>query len=151
MNKYDIEKIRENPNRTVLMIANEVIKLFEEKIAKTDTVMLKEKTARLILAYLSRKDGVTQHELVKITQMKGSTVSVAITKMEEAGYVKRVPDDYDMRATRVFITKKGKEISDEQKMLLDKTDAEIMKGISERDIRVAKYVLEKMLDNIIEN
>ncbi len=151
MNKEDIEKIRQNPNRTLLMMANEVTKLFDEKISKSDTTMLKEKTARFILAYLLYKDGVTQHELVKITQMKGSTVSVAITKMEENGFVKRVPDEYDMRATRVFITKKGKEISEEHKRLIDKTDAEIMRGISERDIRVAKYVFEKMLDNLIEN
>ena len=151
MNKLDVEKLRENPNRTLLMISNEVIKLFEDKISKKDTVMFKDKTARLILAYLSRNDGATQHELVMATQMKGSTVSVAVTKLENEGFVKRVQDEYDMRATRVFITKKGKEVSDSHKKLLDETDQSLMKDIPERDIRVAKYVLEKMLDNLVEN
>ena len=80
MNKLDLEKLRENPNRTLLMVATEIVKLFEDKISKNDVIMFKDKTARLILAYLSRYDGATQHELVKATQMKGSTVSVAITK-----------------------------------------------------------------------
>ena len=151
MNKLDIEKLRENPNRTLLMVANEVIKLFEDKISKKDTVMFKDKTARLIFAHLSRNDGATQHELVAATQMKGSTVSVAVTKMENEGFVKRVQDEYDMRATRVFITKKGKEVSDSHKKLLDETDLSLMKDIPERDVRVAKYVLEKMLDNLAEN
>ena len=102
-------------------------------------------------AYLSRYDGATQHELVKATQMKGSTVSVAITKMEKEGFVKRVQDEYDMRATRVFLTKKGLEISNSHKNLLSKTDETIMKDIPERDERVAMYVLEKMLDNLVEN
>ncbi|MBE6624224.1 MAG: winged helix-turn-helix transcriptional regulator [Ruminococcaceae bacterium] len=151
MNKLDLEKLRENPNRTLLMIANELIKLFENEISKKEVVMFKDKTSRLILAYLSMWDGATQHELVKATQMKGSTVSVAITKMENEGYVKRVQDEYDMRATRVYITKKGLEISTEHKRLLDSIDSSLMTDISERDIRVARYVLEKMLDNLIEN
>lgn len=151
MNKLDLEKLRENPNRTLLMIANELIKLFEDEISKKEVVMFKDKTSRLILAYLSMWDGATQHELVKATQMKGSTVSVAITKMENEGYVKRVQDEYDMRATRVYITKKGLEISTEHKRLLDSIDSSLMTDIPERDIRVARYVLEKMLDNLIEN
>lgn len=151
MNKLDLEKLRENPNRTLLMVANEVVKLFEDKISKNDVIMFKDKTARLILAYLSRYDGATQHELVKATQMKGSTVSVAITKMEKEGFVKRVQDEYDMRATRVFLTKKGLEISNSHKNILSKTDETIMKDIPERDERVAMYVLEKMLDNLVEN
>ena len=151
MNKLDLEKLRENPNRTLLMIANELIKLFEDEISKKEVVMFKDKTSRLILAYLSIWDGATQHELVKATQMKGSTVSVAITKMENEGYVKRVQDEYDMRATRVYITKKGLEISTEHKRLLDSIDSSLMTDISERDIRVARYVLEKMLDNLIKN
>jgi len=151
MNKLDLEKLRENPNRTLLMIANELIKLFENEISKKEVVMFKDKTSRLILAYLSMWDGATQHELVKATQMKGSTVSVAITKMENEGYVKRVQDEYDMRATRVYITKKGLEISTKHKKLLDSIDSSLMTDISERDIRVARYVLEKMLDNLIEN
>lgn len=151
MNKLDLEKLRENPNRTLLMIANELIKLFEDEISKKEVVMFKDKTSRLILAYLSMWDGATQHELVKATQMKGSTVSVAITKMENEGYVKRIQDEYDMRATRVYITKKGLEISTEHKRLLDSIDSSLMTDIPERDIRVARYVLEKMLDNLIEN
>ena len=151
MNKLDLEKLRENPNRTLLMIANELIKLFEDEISKKEVVMFKDKTSRLILAYLSMWDGATQHELVKATQMKGSTVSVAITKMENEGYVKRVQDEYDMRATRVYVTKKGLEISTEHKRLLDSIDSSLMTDIPERDIRVARYVLEKMLDNLIEN
>jgi DNA-binding MarR family transcriptional regulator len=71
--------------------------------------------------------------------------------MEKEGFVKRVQDEYDMRATRVFLTKKGLEISNSHKNLLSKTDEAIMKDIPERDERVAMYVLEKMLDNLVEN
>ena len=46
----------------------------------------------------------------------------------------------------VCITKKGLEISTEHKRLLDSIDSSLMKDIPERDIRVARYVLEKMLE-----
>lgn len=149
--KFDVEEMRKNPARSTLMIVNEISKLFDENMMKhNENPIMKEKTARLILAHLSHKDGVPQQELVKITQMKGSTVSVAVTKMENAGYIKRIPSEYDMRSVNIFLTKKGKEISDKTKALLDEKDKKIMQGISDRDIRVAKYVLEKMLDNLVE-
>ena len=150
-NKIDIEEIRKKPNRTTLVIVNEISKLFRESMMQDNIdPIMKERTARLMLLYLSFKDGVNQQELVYVTQMKGSTVSIAVKKLEEAGYVKRVPSDHDMRSMNVFITKKGKEIAEETKNFLCEKDKKIMKGIPERDIRTAKYVLEKMLDNLIE-
>ena len=151
MKKKDIEALRENPNRSVLMIVNEISKIFEESIMKNEEILfLKEKTARMILAHLSHHNGVTQNELVRATQMKGSTVSVSINRLEEQGYVKREPHPYDMRATLVYLTKKGIELSEKTKKIFDSRDQEIMHGISERDIRTTKYVLEKMLDNLVE-
>ena len=151
MNRQDIDRIRENPNRTLLMVVNEVSKLFEDSMIKEQSIsILKEKTARLILAHLSRNNGVPQQELVKVTQMKGSTVSIAISKMEAQGYLKRENNEYDMRSVRIFLTEKGRRLSDEVEKLLSAKDEKIMHGISEKDIKNAKYVLEKMLDNLIE-
>ncbi len=151
MNKESIEEIRQNPNRTVLMMVNELSKLFEDSIIQDKEIpLLKEKTARLILAYLAINDGVTQQQLVKVTQMKGSTVSVAVTKMENEGYIVRKSNEYDMRSVKIHLTKKGRALSDEAKRFLDQKDSKIMHGIAERDIRIAKYVLEKMIDNLLD-
>lgn len=150
MNKNKLDEIRENPNRTLLMMVNEVSKAFEDSVLKNKEILfMTDKTSRNILAYLSHKRVTNQQELVRFTQMKASTVSVAITKMQELGYVKREPSESDMRSVKISLTKKGLETSDLINKSLKERDESIMKGISEKDIRTAKYVLEKMLDNIV--
>ena len=85
--------------KTALMLVNEISKVFDGIMAKCpENVFFNEKTSRLIIMILSHRDGLTQSELVKATHMKGSTVSVAITKMEETGYVKRLNNQYDLRS-----------------------------------------------------
>jgi DNA-binding MarR family transcriptional regulator len=151
MKKQDLETIRENTNRTVLMMINEISKFFEDEMIKNkDFAILKDKTARHILSYLSSNDGATQQELVVVSQMKGSTVSVAVRKLETEGYLQRETNEYDMRSVKVYLTKKGRELSEKIKNHLNSRDEKIMHGISPKDIRTAKYVLEKMIDNMID-
>ena len=57
----------------------------------------------------------------------------------------------DVPAKIINSKTKGLEISNSHKNLLSKTDETIMKDIPERDERGAMYVLEKMLDNLVEN
>ena len=110
MKKQDLETIRENTNRTVLMMINEISKFFEDEMIKNkDFAILKDKTARHILSHLSSNDGATQQELVVVSQMKGSTVSVAVRKLETEGYLQRETNEYDMRSVKVYLTKKGRE------------------------------------------
>ena len=151
MNKNIIEELRQNPNRSAMMMVNELSKLFEDLIVKSKEMpILKDKTSRLILAYLGDNDGVTQQQLVKITQMKGSTVSVAVTKLEAEGYLTRKSNQYDMRSVQICLTKKGRALSEQAKSFLAEIDDKIMHGIAQRDLRTAQYVLEKMIDNLLE-
>ena len=103
-------------NKTFLNLINEISKISEDIISKHPEMKeINEKTSRLILMELSSSDGMTQSQLVKATHMKGSTVSLAINKMEEKGYVVRENNPYDMRSVRVYITGKGMELSDKIK------------------------------------
>ena len=66
------------------MVINEIAKVFDDIMSKCpENLFATDKTPRLILMLLSYKDGMTQSELMKATHMKGSTVSIAINKLEE--------------------------------------------------------------------
>ena len=134
--------------KTALMLVNEISKVFDGIMAKCpENVFFNEKTSRLIIMILSHRDGLTQSELVKATHMKGSTVSVAITKMEQTGYVKRLNNQYDLRSVRVYLTEKGRALNDTMMRIIKEVDNEIMKGISPREARAALSVLYTMLNN----
>lgn len=147
----EIEYLRKNQNRTPLTVANQLSKIFEDNMIKrVENPILKEKTARVVLIYLSYKNGVTQRELVKVTQMKSSTVSVAISKLEKQGLVRRVTNENDMRSVVIFITEEGRRLALKTEQALKENERAVMKNISERDAKIAVYVLEKMIDNLIK-
>ena len=109
MKKDELEYLRKNQKRTPLVIANQLSKVFEDlMIKKVENPILKEKTARISLIYLSYKNGVTQQELVRVTQMKASTVSNAIRKMETQGLVTKEENEHDMRSVKIYITSEGR-------------------------------------------
>ena len=119
-------------NKTVMMLIYEISKLFDDAISKhPDNIFANEKTPRLILMILSQNDGISQSELVKSTHMKGSTVSVAISKMEEMGYIVRENNLNDKRCVRVYLTEKGRQLDRRIREIIASAEEEIMSGISQ--------------------
>ena len=119
MTRQELEYLRKNEDRTLLMVANEVCKAFHEKIIENDEILFKkDQTSRKILSILSRKGGLTQNDLVRAIHMKGSTVSVALSKMEAMGFIIRVENPQDLRSIRVYLTEKGYEQSKRTKPII---------------------------------
>ena len=146
----ELQYLRKNQKRTPLVITNQISKVYEDlMIKRVENPILKDKTVRTALIYLSYKNGVTQQELVKVTQMRPSTVSIAIAKMEAQGLVIKENSEHDMRAVKISITSDGRLLATKTEKALKEIEKSIMSGISPRDADVAIYVMEKMLDNLI--
>jgi DNA-binding MarR family transcriptional regulator len=62
------------------------------------------------LMVLYRKDGISQENLAKILKVSKATSTRAIQNLEKEGYVYRQRDINDLRAYRVYLTERGKEI-----------------------------------------
>lgn len=151
MKKEQLELIRRNENRTLMMVINEVSKLFQERTSKLEEMLfIKEQTGRKILAILSYKNGLTQNDLARAVNAKGSTVSASVSKLENMGLIKRIASEQDKRCIRVYLTKKGYEQNKRIKEILDREDKAIMSGISAKDAKNAMDILEMMLDNMVE-
>ncbi len=109
------------------------------------------KGEKLVLQCLINRNGVTQLDIVKFTGFKPPTISIMIQKMESEGLVYRIPDEYDLRAMRVFITDKGKNEyfkavqivkTIESKLLKDLTDEE--KETMVKAMKIIKANLEEL-------
>ena len=144
--------MRFNEERTLLMVINEIAKVFDDIMSKCpENLFATDKTPRLILMLLSYKDGMTQSELMKATHMKGSTVSIAINKLEELGLVRRLDNPADKRSYRIFLTEKGINYNDSIENVLKEKDELSVKGIAPKEMKSAMNVLKTILDNLIEN
>lgn len=62
----------------------------------------------LLLMRLLVRDGQTQSELLAVVGLDHSTVSKSLRRMQEAGLLTREPDEHDRRATRVWLTDRGR-------------------------------------------
>ena len=62
------------------------------------------------LLVLYHNDGVSQETLAKILKVSKAKSTRAIQGLEKEGYVYRQRDESDLRANRVYLTDKGKEM-----------------------------------------
>ncbi len=106
------------------------------------------KGEKLVLQCLINKDGVTQLDIVKFTGFKPPTISIMLKKMENDGLITRRPDEYDLRAMRVFITDKGRAEYCNAVKVVKMIETKLLNGISEEEIDVMVKTLKKIKFNI---
>lgn len=149
-----IDKLLESSDSSIatITLVNMLAKVFEESVSTlTDNEFLNQKATRFILFTLAINDGISQNDIVRATHLKGSTISVALTKLEKEGYVKRVNDTYDQRQIRVYLTEKGINLNEERRNLIEALDKKALKGITAKEEKNASFVLATMIKNLTEN
>ena len=109
-----------------------------------------QKSGRLLLMELARRDGRTQLDLVHATHLKAPTISVALQKLEKEGYVSRRPDEYDLRATRVFLTEKGRELDNKIRRRIYEEESAAMKNLTDSECETLMRLLTKIQNNLID-
>ncbi len=72
----------------------------------------------------SAEGGMRQKEIAEIMEIGASATSQMIDKLEKDGFVKRIPDPDDRRATRIILTEEGTarayEVDNEQESALER-------------------------------
>ena len=103
---------------------------------------------RHVMQPLMENDSLTQLELVKITGLKAPTISITLRNMEREGIVRREKNDADRRETHVYITDKGREMHAKIIESLEKAEKIMLDGLSEKELKSARTVIDKMSDNL---
>lgn len=136
-----------------MMLVNEVSKLMWDNIKNKRGVEhpVSQRSGQLILLELAKRDGVTQLDLANATGLKAPTTSVALQKLEREGYVSRKTDEYDLRATRVFLTEKGRELDERIRRAIREEELRAGRGISAEDRETLIRLLMKIKSNLSED
>ena len=136
--------------KTPMMMINEISRLMGHKIReKGDENPISQRSGRLIMMELAKREGRTQLELVNATHLKAPTISVALQKLESDGYVLRQPDEYDLRATRVFLTEKGRELDNKIRKRIRTDESLATENLTCEETETLIRILEKIKQNII--
>ena len=138
--------------KTPPMLLNEVSRLcmsVAHKAHGEDQTRIQH-SARIILARLSRQDGLTQAELVSASKMTPPSISATLKNMEAEGLIVRQKDAEDQRATRVYLTELGRITEEKNFEIMRRVDRLAMEGISDEEQAAFVDVLIKMRGNLIK-
>lgn len=104
-----------------------------------------------VLLILSREQGLTQDTLAWRLLIDKGSIARAVNVLEENGYVKRVTDENNRRAVRIYFTEKGEQLVPE----ISKIERELEEGIfsllSEEEKAQARVLLCKIAQGSYES
>ncbi len=144
------ERSRRPHDPTPIMLINEVGRLWHGHVEDGSPEEFRQKSNRAILRELSIRDGVFQLDLAESTHLKPPTVSVTLGKLEADGIIFRAVDKVDQRATRVYLTEKGRGLNANLHARLRKADAIALEGFSDEEKATLNAMLGRMIDNLID-
>ena len=99
-----------------------------------------------IAGLLVDEQDITQKDLAEKLSVRPATLSVAISKLEERGVVKREPSDLDKRANYLRLTPSSN--FTEMTEILGAFEKKISQGITAKDLKTTRKVLGQLLDNL---
>jgi DNA-binding MarR family transcriptional regulator len=103
-----------------------------------------------VLAFLSRRDGMTQTALAADLDLTKVAVGGLLDRMEAAGFVERRADHHDGRARRVFLTRTGAKTVSAIRESVEAVELEILSRIPEDALEQAAETLRALKETLLE-
>ena len=100
------------------------------------------------LKLLASEENVTTGRIAEYLDIKPSSVTQIIKKLESVKAVKRVKNESDARVTFVVLTDKGRESLSTQGNISNGFNEEMFKGFSEEELESLNNYLERIEKNI---
>ena len=104
-----------------------------------------------VLAFLSRRDGMTQTALAADLDLTKVAVGGLLDRMEAAGFVERRADQSDGRARRVYLTRAGAKMVSAIRDSVEAVELDILEPRSRRGARRRRPIrLRTLKDTLLE-
>jgi DNA-binding MarR family transcriptional regulator len=120
-----------------------------ERILKKHDVEINSAQGRIMFA-LWQKDGISINELAKKTQLKKSTLTSMLDRLERMGYVRRQRSKKDRRKILIKRTEKDRAMEKKYVEVSEEMTRLFYKGFSKNQIDRFEKDLERILDNLTE-
>ena len=101
-----------------------------------------------VLLFLWEKDGVTQQELCNATFKDKPSMTRLIDNMERQHLVVRISNPLDRRTNLIHLTKTGKGLEKEVRIITGQTLKEGLDGLSMEEIDIIQELLRRIFTNL---
>ena len=120
-----------------------------ERILKQHNIEINSAQGRIMFA-LWQNDGISINELAKKTQLKKSTLTSMLDRLERMGYVRRQRSKKDRRKILIKRTEKDRKMEKKYVEVSEEMTRLFYKGFSKSQIVRFEKDLERILDNLTE-
>ena len=103
-----------------------------------------------VLAFLSRRDGMTQTALAADLDLTKVAVGGLLDRMEAAGFVERRADKSDGRARRVYLTRAGAKLVSAIRESVEAVELDILNRVSDEALMQATETLRTLKETLRE-
>ena len=103
-----------------------------------------------IMFVLWQGDNISIHALSKRTLLSKSTLTSMLDRLEQAGFIKRVPSKKDRREILIQLADKDKSLQNKYVDVSRDMTKIFYNNFTEQEINDFENYLEKLLDNLIE-
>lgn len=97
-----------------------------------------------LLLLIAENDGVIQRDLAVEMDVRPSSMTEMLTKMEQLGLVRREQDEKDQRVMHIYLTEKGKSVAEESKKTNSRLTEILFEGLSNEEIDEMLRLTEKL-------
>lgn len=101
-----------------------------------------------LLYHLSRNDGQTMSDLVERMGIRHPTLFTMVNRMETAGLIRKEKDGNDRRASRIFLTAKGRKQLAQLAQIWQEIEKRLTKGMHAEERNATKAALARLIDNL---
>lgn len=143
--------MKDEKDLSIFIILHQIVHMSKyQEIKKTEALGIKPGQA-VILFMLGCKGGLSQKQLAQEIGITPPSMTVALRKMEESGFILREPDDEDQRVIRIRLSEKGRQYVDEIKSILEEMEELLYEGISPEERMLFRRLLIEMRDNLLNH
>jgi DNA-binding MarR family transcriptional regulator len=104
-------------------------------------------TGFMIMMYLSQNQNVIQDDVARCFHIDKSAIARAVLKLENAGFVHRIVEPSNRRASHLFLTEKGTEIIPEMTRIEKQWEDKVLAGASEKKRSWVYLLFGEMVQN----
>lgn len=127
-----------------------VTRLHRSVLEKRISELGLHRTQQMLLNYLMRADGASsQKEIAQNFNVTPAAIAMSLKKMEKNGLIERRSSDTDNRVNVITVSKKGKALLEETRMVFTQIDEAMFDGMTEEEYREMRRIFDRMTDNLL--
>lgn len=101
-----------------------------------------------ILEYIRSNENCSQREIADKLQVSAASIALSTKRLKNAGFIKKVTDEENLRCNRLSVTEKGRQICEKGRKIFDARDTKMYQGFSDKELDELYNYLDRLIINL---